>query len=63
MGDLADKNIEHWQSASDQRNALTVARFPMLAGKGLTQKEMEDIVLAPNQSLSTENPAGEFYYL
>ena len=63
LGDLADKNIEHWQSASDQRNALTVARFPMLAGKGLTRKEMDEIVLAPNQSLSTENPTGEFYYL
>lgn len=63
LGDLADKNIEHWQSSSDQRNALTVARFPMLAGKGLTRKEMDEIVLAPNQSLSTENPAGEFYYL
>jgi hypothetical protein len=29
--DLAWKNIEHWQSSSDQRNILHVARVPFLA--------------------------------
>lgn len=33
--DLAFKNVEHWQSASDQRNILTVSRFPILVGRGV----------------------------
>ena len=63
LQDLADKNIEHWQSSSDQRNILTVARFPILAGKGLTQKELEGVTLSPNQLLGSENADGEFYYV
>lgn len=32
---LAEKNIEHWQSASDQKNILHVARVPLLMLKGI----------------------------
>jgi hypothetical protein len=32
--DLAYKNVEHWQSSSDQKNILHVARVPILFGKG-----------------------------
>jgi len=32
LEDLAWKNIQHWQSESDQRNILHVARVPFLAG-------------------------------
>jgi hypothetical protein len=32
--DLAYMNIEHWQSSSDQRNILHVARVPILFGSG-----------------------------
>lgn len=34
MLDLAWKNVEHWQSASDQRHILHVARVPLLFGSG-----------------------------
>ena len=29
MTDIFHKNVEHWQSASDQRNILTVCRYPI----------------------------------
>lgn len=34
LDDIAFKNIEHWQSSSDQRNILRVSRFPMLVQIG-----------------------------
>ena len=37
LDDIAHKCIEHWQSSSDQRNILTVSRFPMLVQIGLAE--------------------------
>jgi hypothetical protein len=34
LQDLADLNVTHWQSSSDQRNILHVARVPILFGAG-----------------------------
>jgi hypothetical protein len=34
LQDLADLNVAHWQSDSDQRNILHVARVPILFGAG-----------------------------
>ncbi|GAB5387727.1 MAG: hypothetical protein Alpg2KO_06950 [Alphaproteobacteria bacterium] len=36
LRDLAWMNLEHWQIRSDQRNALNVASFPILAASGCT---------------------------
>jgi hypothetical protein len=36
LDDIAHKNIEHWQSSSDQRHILTVTRFPILYQLGTT---------------------------
>lgn len=44
--DLAYKNVEHWQSSSDQRNCLTVARFPILVGSGVNPQD--PVALGPN---------------
>jgi len=63
LEDVADKNIEHWQSASDQRHVLTVARFPMLAAKGVSLKEGEVVRVGPYEMLFSENPQSEFYYV
>ncbi len=35
LAKLAELNIAHWQSASDQRNILHVARVPILFGAGI----------------------------
>jgi len=61
LSDLADLNISHWQSSSDQRNCLTVARFPILAGSGV--QDEKDIVVGPNKWLFSSNADSEFYYV
>lgn len=37
LEDLADVNIAHWQSQSDQRNILHFARVPILFAKGIDE--------------------------
>lgn len=39
LEDLAYLNLTHWQSYSDQRNILHVARVPILFGKGFDKDE------------------------
>jgi hypothetical protein len=62
--DLAYKQVEHWQSASDQRNILSFARFPMLAcsGTGTTMQDAE-ITVGPSRVLTTEQSDGKWYYV
>jgi hypothetical protein len=63
--DLAMKNVEHWQSSSDQRNILTVARFPILAGAGveIDPGQANESPLGPNTILTTKDPQGKWYYV
>ncbi len=64
LEDLAFINIEHWQSGSDQRNILTVTRFPMLAVSGATAGETENpVVIGPKKWLSVADPQGRIYYV
>jgi hypothetical protein len=58
---LAHLNIAHWQSSSDQRNILTVARFPILAGSGVDSDAK--ITVGPNNFLTTESADGKWYYV
>lgn len=60
--DLADVNIAHWQSSSDQRQILTVARFPILAASGADQEQTK-LVVGPFSWLSAPDPQGRFYYV
>ncbi len=64
--DLAWKNVEHWQSSSDQRNILKYGRFPMLAAKGYKPKMVgnteQPLEIGPSKILVTP-PEGEFYYV
>lgn len=43
LEDLADLNVAHWQSQSDQRNILHVARVPILAMFGVTDDDVVEI--------------------
>lgn len=61
--DLAHLNVTHWQSSSDQRSVLTVARFPMLAASGVEEDASASITVGPFQLLSTTAPEGKFYYV
>lgn len=59
LEDLADANIAHWQSSSDQRNILHVARVPLLFGAGF-DKALDaegNVVEISVQSMTTvQNP-------
>lgn len=62
--DLAHMNVAHWQSSSDQRSVLTVARFPMLAASGLDPEDSTNkVTVGPYQLLVTPDPQGKFYYV
>lgn len=60
--DLAFKNIEHWQGASDQNNCLTVARFPILAASGVSMEEGKKVI-GPRTLLRCTDSGGKFYYV
>lgn len=61
LTDLAHLNIAHWQSSSDQRNVLTVARFPILAAAGVPADQK--ISIGPNNYLTTDDVQGKWYYV
>lgn len=63
LQDLADLNISHWQSSSDQRNILTVARFPLLAVSGVPAEDRAKIILSANKILGTDDKEAKFYYV
>jgi len=62
MEDLANLNVAHWQSDSDQRNVMTVARFPMLAVSGVDDSGGK-VVIGPKRVLSTPEATGRWYYV
>jgi hypothetical protein len=55
LEDLADLNVAHWQSASDQRNVLTVARFPMLKVLGVPEEGRKNVVIGPMRILGADD--------
>lgn len=65
LEDVVDLNIAHWQSSSDQRNILTVARFPILAVAGGASEDVdsETKAMSPRKILTTPDPSGKWYYV
>ena len=61
LDDLAWKNLEHWQSSSDQRNILHVARVTAIFVNGMTKKQFEDSQVAwgPGSGYFSEKPPDE----
>lgn len=59
--DLSYLNITHFQSASDQRNCLTTARFPILAAKGVATDTV--VTIGPYAFLAAKDANSEFYYV
>lgn len=62
LEDLVDLNISHWQSRSDQRSVLTVARFPILALSGGSNEE-DKLTIGPKKWLFSPLPNSKFYYV
>jgi hypothetical protein len=65
LEDLAQLNIAHWRSTSDQNNVLTAARFPILAVSGGDAEDGDGkkLKIGPYNLLSTMDPQGRFYYV
>lgn len=59
--DLAYKNVEHWVSSSDQRNILTITRFPILFGTGVNPSD--PLVVGPNSYFGFRDPAAMLRYV
>lgn len=62
LEDLVDLNIAHWQSTSDQRAILTVARFPILALSGGVDEDQK-LTIGPHKWLFAPDPHAKFYYV
>lgn len=65
LRDLADLNVQHWQSASDQRNILHVARVPILFGKGFTEEENADptVEIGAQRMVVSSSPDADLRYV
>jgi hypothetical protein len=66
--DIAHLNVIHWQSSSDQRNILTVARFPMLAASGIQDtkdltNDKGELAIGPRAALITPDAQGKWYFV
>jgi len=56
LDDLADVNIAHWQSQSDQRNILHFARVPILFAKGIPA-DQKITISAASATVATDTDA------
>ena len=55
--DLGWLNITHWQSMSDQRNILRVARVPFIHAAGFTKDELGDnVAISAARFIRSKNP-------
>lgn len=58
MLEIAHINVTHWQSDSDQRHILHVARVPILFGSGLGDTERGDFEIEVGPNTMTRGPMG-----
>lgn len=54
LDDLADVNVAHWQSQSDQRNILHFARVPVLFQSGISDDDGPVVISAGMVSTATD---------
>ncbi len=63
LKDVAWKNIEAWQDASCQNNALSFARVPMLSIMGYNSSTDAQVVIAPNSSIQIRDANAKIQYI
>lgn len=65
LEDLAWVNVAHWQSQSDQRNILHIARCPMLAESGVSADDRQStpIIIGPTSVRSYSDPQARAYWI
>lgn len=57
LDELSDLNVAHWQSSSDQRNILHVARVPFLFGAGFPVDENGNITVSVSRFTTVSDPS------
>ncbi len=55
LKELAERNLAHYKSDSDQRSILHMARTVTLCALGFSAEEAEKIALGPHQIISSQN--------
>jgi hypothetical protein len=63
LQDMADLNVAHWQSSSDQKNILHFARVPILFRAGFTQKDGGVKEIAATRMFTAENPDAKMEFV
>ena len=64
LEDLAWLNLAHWQSLSDQRNILRIARVAILFGTGFTGEEIsKKIIVGPDRMVRTTSKDAKLAYV
>lgn len=63
LEDLAYVNLCHYQSSSDQRNILHVARVPFLFGRGFQEGELENLEIGANRLVMSTNPEADIKHV
>jgi hypothetical protein len=61
--DLAELNVQHWQSSSDQRNVLRMSRFAVFSATGITDDERKRIKIGPSVFVSSEKTDAKFSFV
>jgi hypothetical protein len=61
LDELADLNVAHWQSQSDQRNILHVARVPILFMSGFAEDDTVEI--GASKAVRTSNADADMKYV
>jgi hypothetical protein len=61
LQDLADLNVTHWQSGSDQRNILHVARVPILFASGVA--EDQTLTVGAGSFMRASDPQSKMSYV
>lgn len=60
---LAETNLTHWQSSSDQRNIVHVARVPILFARGMGSEELKGAAIGAGSVLFGKNPTADVRYV
>ena len=61
LKDLAETNLAHWQSQSDQRNILHIARVPILFGAGFEVRD--DVEIGPSRMITASDASAKLEYV
>ena len=63
LEDLAWLNLAHWQSYSDQRNILRVARVPIILATGFKDGELDGMTIGPSRFMESLNPDAKLQHI